>query len=203
VRRTLEQLSINRSHSSAIQVKRNSRRCIPGIGRRNSACNHLVSSRNLHREGADVPRGAIDQDPLPGSNVAVIAKRLEGDQAGHGDGSSLFESEVSRLHRQRAFGNGRILGKRAHAPAEDLVTWAEPWMLLPTVSTCHATRTSDTVLWLARPVHCAGDVRQAAHDRPVTRVDLCRPKRASTSPSPISGLSMSRSSNTSAEPYLS
>jgi hypothetical protein len=49
---------------------------------------------------------------LPGSNVAVIAKRLEGDQAGHGDGSSLFG---------------------------------------------------------------AGDVRQAAHDRPVTRVDLCRP----------------------------
>jgi uncharacterized protein (TIGR03083 family) len=36
-------------------------------------------------------------------------------------------------------------------------------------------RTTNTVLWLAQPVHRAGDVRQAAHDRPVSRVDACRP----------------------------
>jgi hypothetical protein len=58
------------------------------------------------------------------------------------------------------------------APAEDLVTglkarhagadgFDRPRHVGP----------SDGVLWLAQPVDRAGDVRQAAHDRPVARVD--------------------------------
>jgi hypothetical protein len=73
---------------------------------------------------------------------------------------------------QRVFGNGRILGKGAAAPAEDLVTRPKPrhtradGLNLP-----RHIRTSNTRLWLAQPVQHAGDVRETAHDRPVSRVD--------------------------------
>src|SRR5438309_7547569 len=62
------------------------------------------------------------------------------------------------------------------APAEDLVAWPKPrharadGLHLP-----RHIRASNTVLWLAQPIHRAGDVGQAAHDRPVTGVDGGRP----------------------------
>src|SRR5215212_3711451 len=83
------------------------------------------SLRDLHREGADAPGGAADQDLLPGSNIAVIAKGLKADEPGHGNGRGLFEGEVGRLRRQCVFGDGRVLGTgttEPTAPAEDLLS---------------------------------------------------------------------------------
>jgi hypothetical protein len=107
-------------------------------------------------------------------DVAVIAKRLEGNRSRHGDRGSLFEGEIGRLDRQRIFRSGRILGKGTAAPAEHLVARPE---------SCHGgadgfylarhIRASNPVLWGKQPIHGrrAGDVRQAAHDRPVGRID--------------------------------
>ena len=134
--------------------------------------------RDLHREGADASGGAVDQDLLPGSNIAVIAKGLEGDEPGHGNGRGLLEGEVGRLGRQCVFGDGCVLGKgptEPTAPAEDLLTGLKaPHARADGFDRPSHVRPSDGVLWLAQPVYRAGDVRQAAHDRPVARVHAGR-----------------------------
>src|ERR1019366_4892700 len=78
--------------------------------------------------------------------------------------------------RQRIFGGRRVLGIRANAPTEDLVTWPKPGHAV--AHGLHLPRhvsAPDSVLWLAQPVHRAGDVWQAAHDGPVGRVDAGSP----------------------------
>src|SRR6202011_2032871 len=92
---------------------------------RTTDASHLCSERfgNLHREGSDASRGPVDQYPLPGLDLAVIANREEGDGPGHGNGRGLLEREPGRLVSPRVF------GKCAHqmpAPAEDLVTRTKP-----------------------------------------------------------------------------
>src|SRR5919204_641452 len=118
--------------------------------------------RKLHREGTDAARRTVDQDLLPGSHLALVAKRLQGDEAGQGSGRGVLEREVGRLRLQRVGGNGRLLGEGAVAPAEDRVTWPEPrharadGLNLP-----RYIRPSNAVLWLAQPpVHRARDVRE-------------------------------------------
>src|SRR3989442_623953 len=81
----------------------------------------LERLRILPREGPDPPRAAIDRALLPGPTLALIARRLGGAWAAQGTRRGLFEGEVGRLQRQRVFGGGRVVGKRAVAPAEDLV----------------------------------------------------------------------------------
>src|SRR6266700_2042511 len=56
--------------------------------------------------------------------------------------------------------------------AEDLVTRPKPrHARTDSLDLPRYIRTSDRILWLAQPVHRAGDKRQAAHDRPITGVD--------------------------------
>jgi hypothetical protein len=105
----------------------------------------------------------------------VIAKGLEGDEPGHGNGSGLVEGEACRLRRQCVFGDGRVLGKgptKPTAPAEDLVAGLQPGHAVADgFDRPRYVRPSDGVLWPAQPVDRAGDVRQAAHDRPVGWID--------------------------------
>src|SRR5207237_5635660 len=70
---------------------------------------------------------------------------------------------------------GRSLGNAAPqilAAAEDLVTWPKPrHARADGLNLARHILASNSVVWLSQPVHRAGDVRQAAHDRPVTGVD--------------------------------
>jgi len=131
---------------------------------------------DLHRERADPTRRAVDQDRLPGRDMAVIAKRLEGDHRRHRDRRGLLEGDVDRHPCKRVLGGRGVLGIGAAAPAEDLVARAEPGH----AAAHRLDRPGDVgpandVLRLAQPVDGAGDVRQPAHDRPVGGVDPCRP----------------------------
>src|SRR5919107_4587838 len=130
---------------------------------------------DLHREGADASGGAVNQDLLPISNAAMIAKGLEGYDPGHGNGRSLLKGEVRRLGRQCVFGDGGVLGEgptERTAPAEDLVAGLKaPHAGADGFYRSRHVRPSDGVLWLAQPVGRASDVRQATHDRPVAQVD--------------------------------
>src|SRR5205085_5202554 len=60
--------------------------------------------------------------------------------------------------------------------AEDLVARPKPrYARTDGLNLSREIRAANAILWLAHPVHRAGDVRQAAHDRPITRVDAGRP----------------------------
>jgi len=116
---------------------------------------HIRSERlrDLHREGPDATRGAVDQDLLPGFDLAVIPQRLQGDVTRHRDGRRLLEGEVGRLGCERIFGDGRILGEgTAELPGrtEDLV--ARPKPRHGPADGLHLSRhirPSNPVLWLA------------------------------------------------------
>jgi hypothetical protein len=64
------------------------------------------------------PGGADHQDRLPGSNLPVVANRLECCGASDGNGRRLLEREVRRLRRELAHSGGRVLSERAVADAE-------------------------------------------------------------------------------------
>jgi hypothetical protein len=107
---------------------------------------------------------------LSGGRTATASRRTS---AWDRNGSSLFKGEVGWLQREPIFGSGRILSKRAVAPAEDLVTWPKPRHARANgLNLTRHISASNGVLWLAQTVQGkrAGDIRQTAHDRPVTRV---------------------------------
>ena len=131
--------------------------------------------RDLHRERADPARGTVDEHRLAGFHVSLIAQRLEGDEPGQGDRGSLLEGEVCRLQGQRVLVRRGVIGERADAPAEDLVTGLEPRDLAADrLDLSRDVRPADFVLRAAQPVDRSGDVRQPVHDRPVGRIDARR-----------------------------
>ena len=68
-----------------------------------------------------------DQDPLPGLDLAHVADRLEGGQAGDGDGRRLLDGDGGGLGGEVVLGRARVLGVGAAVgPAKDLVASAEP-----------------------------------------------------------------------------
>ena len=75
----------------------------------------------LHRERSHTARRPDDQDFLPRLDLALVAKRLEGGEAGDGDGRGLLEAEVGRFGREVVLWSAGVLGVGAVAPAEDLI----------------------------------------------------------------------------------
>jgi hypothetical protein len=59
-------------------------------------------------------------------HLAVVAKALQGGQAGDGHRRRLFRGEVHRLGRQLVLKCARVLGVRALADAEHLFARLEP-----------------------------------------------------------------------------
>src|ERR1051326_4692134 len=59
---------------------------------------HMSAERlgDLHREGANASRGAIDQDALAGLKLSRVAKTLQGREPRQGNGSRLLETQVCR-----------------------------------------------------------------------------------------------------------
>ena len=130
---------------------------------------------DLDREGADAARGAVDQDLLAGPHLAVVAHGLEGDETGHRHGRRLLEREARGLGRKLVLGRGRVLGIRAPGRSVDLVTDAEAGDRgADGLDDARDVRAPGGDLRLAQAVDRAGDVREAAHDRPVGRVDARR-----------------------------
>ena len=80
---------------------------------------------DLDGERADAARRPVDQDLLPGLDLAVVAKELEGGRRGHADGGRLLEREVGRLLDELVLGRVGVLGEGAGAPAEHLVARLE------------------------------------------------------------------------------
>ena len=52
---------------------------------------------DLDGERSDAARGAVDQDLLPGLDLALVAQELQGGRGRHADGRRLLEGEVGRL----------------------------------------------------------------------------------------------------------
>ena len=76
---------------------------------------------DLHGERAHAAGRAVDQDLLPGLDLAVIAQELQGGRGGHPDGGRLLEREVGRLRQRSGPPARRVLGEGAGAPAEHVV----------------------------------------------------------------------------------
>ncbi len=83
--------------------------------------------RDLHREGADPARGAVDQDLLPGLDLAVIAQGLQRRRSRpSATVAACSKVRLAGLAPATVLGHGRVLGERAVAPAEDLIARPEP-----------------------------------------------------------------------------
>ena len=168
---------------------------------------HLGAERlgDLHGERAHAARRAVDEDLLPGLDLAVVAQELQGGGRRHADGGRLLEREVGRLRQEVVLARRRVLGECAGAPAEHLVARSKAAARsLPTASTVPAMSVPGTGFFGFRsPV-----AMRMTNGEPVIRIQSptwmdAAWTRTRTSSSPISGLSMSRGSRTSAEPYLS
>src|SRR5438067_1480550 len=128
---------------------------------------------DLHGEGTDTPRGAVDQDLLSGVNVSLVAQSLQ-----RGDGrdrhrSRLLESHTGRFQRDGAsLPDGDVLGERPISSAEYLVArlhaspgaWIKGSRPLPRplYAFCWSWR-------VYRETRCRRDRLSAKRSRPVAR----------------------------------
>ena len=85
---------------------------------------HVRAERlcDLHRVGADASGRAVDQNLLPGLDLALVAQRLEGGEPRHRNGCRFLERDVGRLGRKLLLGGARVFGPGAGSGAEHLVT---------------------------------------------------------------------------------
>lgn len=138
---------------------------------------HVRSERlgKLHGERTDAARRTVDQDLLLWLKLADIAKHVEGDASGLGNGRGLLEREVHRLRHEVVLASTHILGEGTLAPAEYLITWLNlRHVLADRFNLPRDIRAPNTVPWFAQPVRHADDVRQASHDGPVSPIDGSR-----------------------------
>src|SRR5215211_3812055 len=138
---------------------------------------HLGAERlgELDREAAHPARGPDDHDLLAGLDPSGVTQRLEGGEAGDGNGRGLLEGEVGRLLCQLALGDRGVLGKGPLAPAEHLVTRLQPGHVgADGLDAPGHVEARNWVLWLAQPVPQAGHVGQALHRQPVALTDRSR-----------------------------
>jgi len=107
---------------------------------------------------------------LPRLDLALVAKRLEGGEAGDGHDRRLLKGEVRRFRREVILWSAGVLGIRAVAPAEHLVTRPEPGHVLADgLNTPGDVHAPDGDLGLAQPEGWddeADHVRQPSHDMP-------------------------------------
>src|SRR5437016_11624452 len=131
---------------------------------------------DLHGEGTDTPRGAVDQDLLSGVNVSLVAQSLQ-----RGDGrdrhrSRLLESHTGRFQRDGAsLPDGDVLGERPISSAEYLVARLETRDAL--ADRLDRSGKVDAEAWVVRVseavVH-AHEVRGAFELVPIERIDRGR-----------------------------
>ena len=104
-------------------------------------CGDLGSHRFGDLDGvyADAPSGTVDEDRLPRLDLADVTNGLEGCQTGHRQHRGLLESEAGWFRNELALFGCGILGERALAVAEDLITRFEARDLGPDSlhRTCH------------------------------------------------------------------
>jgi hypothetical protein len=129
----------------------------------------------LDREGADPSGCADDQDLLAGPDPPVVTQALEGGQTGQGHGRRLLEAQVGRLGSHDGLRDTGVLGEGAlEDVGEHLVTGPEPGhgpadgLDLPGHVAPEAAVPGD-----AQPER-PHDIRQAAQEVPVPRVDRGR-----------------------------
>src|SRR3954454_5404989 len=139
---------------------------------------HVSSERlcDLHGERADTAGRTVDQHPVPGLHLPLIANGREGGERGVSNCRRLLEREVGRIRQDGALRSARILGERTPAPAEhliarsklldpasdrlDLPSHIESWYLAP---------------WPPQAGHRAHDVRDPPREVPVADIDGRRP----------------------------
>ena len=87
-------------------------------------CGDLGSHRFGDLDGvyADAPSGTVDEDRLPRLDLADVTNGLEGCQTGHRQHRGLLESEAGWFRNELALLGCGILGERALAVSEDLIT---------------------------------------------------------------------------------
>jgi hypothetical protein len=82
---------------------------------------------DLHGEGANTSRRAVDQHGLAGLHLADVAQTLKGGDGGERHCGGLLEGEVGGLGCEQTLGNTRVLGEAAGGGlGVDLVTRTEP-----------------------------------------------------------------------------
>ena len=62
---------------------------------------------------------------MPGLDVSLVTKTLQGGESRNGNGACLFERNVLRLCDQGSFENTDVLGDRSIRRAENVVAWFE------------------------------------------------------------------------------
>ena len=159
----------------------------------------------LHGERPHAARGAVDQDPLPCLDAALVTEGLEGRDGRDRDRRRLLKGEVGRLGATKSFSGpqtysaqARLFSPNTSSPGLNSVTSR------PTASTTPATSTPGMLRFGVAPARCrANDVRLPAQEVPVERIDRRRVDADQHLAVLDGGLvDVLRVARTSGEPYL-
>ena len=74
---------------------------------------------DLDREGTHASRRAVDEDLLPGADMSLVSKALQGGLGRDGHRCGLFERDAGRLRHEVPLLAGHVLGEGPAAHAED------------------------------------------------------------------------------------
>src|SRR5512140_2019871 len=91
----------------------------------------LVGFGDLNGESAHAAGGSVDQNPLPGPDLSIVAKTLQGRESRHGHRRRFFKRQIGWFQHQSILSDTNKLGESSEAPAaEDFV----PRLKLPDVA---------------------------------------------------------------------